>query len=79
MPERDPRTDPKPGDTLRLITQPWLLLYERTVISVGCEFGTGVVFVEYFPFDRSDKKRSCRREAWRKWAKDATVVRLGKK
>lgn len=75
--ERDPRVDPRPGDVLR---KKYMGQYfesraynERTVDEVyQCEGGTMVVYVGPNVCTPEIKLSS-----WRKWAKDAKILKRG--
>jgi hypothetical protein len=74
MSERDPRVDPRAGDALRVSGK------IRCADSDAYIRIDGALMITYSPFSRGvqGEMRSCSLAAWRRWAKDAEVLRRGK-
>lgn len=68
LPERDPRSNPQPGDVLRIDGR------ERHVYDVRPRFGTGTIMV-HFRWDGCEYVVLL--SSWRKWAKNAEVLSRG--
>lgn len=72
MPERDPRTDPKPGDVLH--KGGW----EREVTGIGNIRGYQIRYVRrYLKTGRSEDRHCDTHEGWWRWSKGAEIVRRG--
>lgn len=72
--EQDARTDPQPGDVLRKGN------CTRLVKNIGVLVGRpkGVQYLLAHAITHSTGWRHCEtREGWRRWAKDAEVVKIG--
>ena len=78
MADRNPRRDPRPGDILRGIHfRSWIHREVERVARQATANRAEAKWATYVWFREGTRHKHCTLAAWRQWAKETTIVKVG--